>query len=90
MMCGPVYGIMKFDIKAGERLIGAARASGPHSLDHVLDSGEIFLGRRPARAGYRKFFEGSTQRREFDHVHLGQVRDGGPPVPLARDQPLLL
>ena len=89
MMCGPVHGIMKLDIKPGERFVGAASASGAHSLDHVPKADEIFLGRRLAGTGYRQLLEGYPQRRELDDVSPRQVYDSSTLVPLARDEPLL-
>jgi hypothetical protein len=90
MMCGPIHGIMKLDIKPGERLVGAASASGPHSLYHVPKSDEIFLGRRLAGTGYRQLLKGYPQRRELGDVSPRQVRDGSTLVPFARDEALLL
>src|ERR1700761_4182529 len=90
MMCGPVHGIMKLDIKPGERFVGAAGTGGAHSLYHVKEAGEIFLGRRLAGTGYRQLLEGYPQRRELGDVYPRQVRDGSTLVPLARDEALLL
>ena len=89
MMCGPIHGIMKLDIKPGERFVGAVSASGAHSLDHVPKADEIFLGRRLAGTGYRQLFEGYSQRRELGDVSPRQVSDSSTLVPLARDEALL-
>lgn len=89
MMCGPIHGIMKLDIKPGERFVGAASASGTHSLYHVSKAGEIFLGRRLAGTGYRQLLKGHPQRRELGDVFPRQVSDSSTLVPLARDEALL-
>jgi hypothetical protein len=89
MMCGPIHGIMKLDVKPGERFVGAASASGTHSLYHVSKAGEIFLGRRLAGTGYRQLLKGHPQRRQLRDVFPRQVSDSCTLVPLARDEALL-